>query len=64
MVASAGLLAVLVVVLAVSGEVGFAFSVAVPGPLTVAAAYDAGRSRIELDRWRQLYGTLPPEDDA
>jgi hypothetical protein len=60
---AAGALAVFVV-LAVTGKSDAAFLMALFGSLAGAAIQDATKSRIKLERWRQAYGTLPPEDDA
>jgi Flp pilus assembly protein TadB len=61
---SAGLLVVFVVVLLVVGEPDFALILAVFGPLMGVTVFDASRCRIELRRYRDAYGELPPEDDG
>lgn len=55
---SAGLFAVLVVALAVTGHGDIAFAVAVFGSLMGVAVFDANRCRIELRRYRDRYGEL------
>lgn len=62
-IASAVLLAGLDVALWVTGQRTFAFILTVFGPLLGVAVYDAGHCRIELQRYRDKYGTLPTEDD-
>lgn len=54
---------VLVIVTAVSGELELAVAVALFGTVAGIALNDAGRLRIELERWHRAYGQLPPGDD-
>lgn len=55
---------VLVIVTAVSNGLQLALLVALFGTIAGVALYDAGRLRIEVDRWRRAYGQLPPGDDG
>ena len=59
----AAFMIVLIIVTVVSGELQLAGAVAVFGAVAGVALYDAGRLRIEVDRWRRAYGQLPPGGD-
>ena len=63
MLSYAAFMIVLVIVTAVSGELRLAVAVALFGTVAGVALNDAGRLRIELDRWRRAYGELPPGGD-
>lgn len=63
MMSYAAFMIVLVIVTAVSGNLQLALLVALFGTIAGVALYDAGRLRIEVDRWRRAYGQLPPGDD-
>ncbi len=54
---------VLVIVTAVSVDLRLALLVALFGTVAGVALNDAGRLRIEVERWRRAYGQLPPSDD-
>jgi hypothetical protein len=60
---SAGPLVVFVVMLVVTGAGVFAFMLAVFGPLLGVATFDANRCRIDLARYRGVFGELPADDD-
>lgn len=63
MMTYAAFMIVLVIVTAVSNGLQLAVLVALFGTIAGVALNDAGRLRIEVERWRRAYGQLPPGDD-